>query len=100
MFQPAEDRHHPMDRRPSLEIHKIADAEPFITVEGNMCDPVMRGVVAPPGSKTTSHRKGMRRNLPAGVRCAGAAAGQQRRPRGPQRASRWTPVRALPPQVR
>jgi hypothetical protein len=63
VFQPVEDRHDPMDVRPSLEIHKIADAEPFITVEGNMCDPVMRGVVAPPGSKTISHRKGMRRNL-------------------------------------
>ena len=47
----------------SLEIHKIAEAEPFISVEGNMCGTVMRGAVAPPGSKTTSRRKGMRRNL-------------------------------------
>ena len=45
----------------SLEIHKIAEAEPFISVEGNMCGTVMRGAVAPPGSKTTSRRKGMRR---------------------------------------
>ena len=47
----------------SLEIDKVAEAEPFITVEGNMCGTVMRGTVAPPGSKATSRRKGMRRNL-------------------------------------
>jgi hypothetical protein len=47
----------------SLEIHKIAEAESVISVEGNMCGTVMRGAVAPPGSKTTSRRKGMRRNL-------------------------------------
>jgi hypothetical protein len=47
----------------SLEIHKIAEAEPVISVEGNMCGTVMRGAVAPPESKITSRRKGMRRNL-------------------------------------
>jgi hypothetical protein len=47
----------------SLEIDNIAEAEPVISVEGNMCGTVMRGAVAPPGSKTTSRRKGMRRNL-------------------------------------
>ena len=47
----------------SLEIDKVAEAEPVISVEGNMCGTVMRGAVAPPGSKATSRRKGMRRNL-------------------------------------
>ena len=47
----------------SLEIDKVAEAEPVIIVEGNMCGTVMRGAVAPPGSKATSRRKGMRRNL-------------------------------------
>src|SRR3954463_3843768 len=47
----------------SLEIYNIAEAEPVIIVEGNMCGTVMRGAVAPPGSKATSRRKGMRRNL-------------------------------------
>jgi hypothetical protein len=47
----------------SLEIDKVAEAEPVINVEGNMCGTVMRGAVAPPGSKTTSRRKGTRRNL-------------------------------------
>ena len=47
----------------SLEIDKVAEAEPVINVEGNMCGTVMRGAVAPPGSKTTSRRKGMCRNL-------------------------------------
>ena len=47
----------------SLEIYKVAEAEPFITVEGNMCGTAMRGAVALPGSKATSRRKGMRRNL-------------------------------------
>lgn len=47
----------------SLEIHKVAEAEPVINVEGNMCGTVMRGAVAPPGSKATSRRKGMCRNL-------------------------------------
>jgi len=49
--------------RLSPEIDNIAEAEPVISVEGNMCGTVMRGVVAPPGSKITSRRKGMRRNL-------------------------------------
>ena len=47
----------------SLEIDNVAEAEPVISVEGNMCGTVMRGAVAPPGSKATSRRKGMRRNL-------------------------------------
>jgi hypothetical protein len=47
----------------SLEIDNEAEAEPVIIVEGNMCGTVMRGAVAPPGSKATSRRKGMRRNL-------------------------------------
>ena len=47
----------------SLEIDKLAEAEPVIIVEGNMCGTVMRGAVAPPGSKATSRRKGMRWNL-------------------------------------
>jgi hypothetical protein len=47
----------------SLEIDKVAEAEPVISVEGNMCGTVMRGAVAPPGSKTTSRRKGMRRAI-------------------------------------
>ena len=47
----------------SLEIDKVAEAEPVINVEGNMCGTVMRGAVAPPGSKATSRRKGTRRNL-------------------------------------
>ena len=47
----------------SLEIDKVAEAEPVISVEGNMCGTVMRGAVAPPGSKATSRRKGTRRNL-------------------------------------
>jgi hypothetical protein len=47
----------------SLEIYKVAEAEPVINVEGNMCGTAMRGAVAPPGSKATSRQKGMRRNL-------------------------------------
>ena len=47
----------------SLEIYKVAEAEAVINVEGNMCGTVMRGAVAPPGSKATSRREGMRRNL-------------------------------------
>ena len=47
----------------SLEIDKVAEAEPVIIVEGNMCGTVMRGAVAPPGSKATSRPKGTRRNL-------------------------------------
>src|SRR4051794_25016103 len=33
--------------RLSLEIDKVAEAEPVISVEGNMCGTVMRGAVAP-----------------------------------------------------
>ena len=47
----------------SFESDKIAEAETFIIVEGNMCDAAMRGVDAPPESETTSRQKGMRRNL-------------------------------------
>ena len=47
----------------SHEIHKIAEAEAVISVEGNMCGTVMRGAVALPGSKATSRTKGSRRNL-------------------------------------
>jgi hypothetical protein len=47
----------------SPEIDNIAEAEPVISVEGNMCGTVMRGAIAPPGSKITSRQKGMRRNL-------------------------------------
>jgi len=47
----------------SHEILNIAGAEPFVTVEGNMCGAVMRGAVALPGSKATSRTKGSRRNL-------------------------------------
>ena len=34
----------------SLEIYKVAEAEPVIIVEGNMCGTVMRGAVTPLGS--------------------------------------------------
>jgi hypothetical protein len=47
----------------SFESLKIAEAETFIIVEGNMCGTVMRGADAPPGSKTTPRQKGTRRNL-------------------------------------
>jgi hypothetical protein len=47
----------------SLEILNSAEAEPFITGEGNMQGTVMRGAAAPPGSKATSRQKGTRRNL-------------------------------------
>jgi len=42
---------------------EIAGAETVFTVERNMCDAAMRGIVVPPGSKTTSRAKGSRRNL-------------------------------------
>jgi hypothetical protein len=32
-------------------------------VERNMCDAVMRGIVVPPGSKSTSRANGSRRKL-------------------------------------
>ncbi len=41
----------------------FAEAEAVPNVEGNMCGVVMRDAVAPPGSETTSCRKGTRRNL-------------------------------------
>ena len=47
----------------SLENHNTAEAETVSNVEGNMCDPVMRGVDALSWSKTTSRTKGTRRNL-------------------------------------
>ena len=47
----------------SFESDKIAEAETFIIVEGNMCGTVTRGVDALPESETTSRQKGMRRNL-------------------------------------
>jgi hypothetical protein len=47
----------------SHEIQKLAEAETVSNVEGNMCGTVMRGAVAPPGSKSPSRRKGSRRKL-------------------------------------
>jgi hypothetical protein len=41
----------------------IAGAETVQSVERNMSDAVMRGIVALPGSETTSRTKGSRRNL-------------------------------------
>jgi len=49
--------------RLSLENIKVAEAETFISVEGNMCGTVMRGADAPSGSETTSRQKGTHRNL-------------------------------------
>jgi hypothetical protein len=46
----------------SRESSKLAEAETVSNVEGNMCGTGMRGAVALP-SKTTSRRKGSRRNL-------------------------------------
>lgn len=46
----------------SHEIRKLAGAETFLCVEGNMCGAVMRGCVALPGSGATSRMKGTRRN--------------------------------------
>jgi len=47
----------------SPEMPDAAEAEAVGNVEGNMCGTAMRGAVALPGSKTTSRRKGTRRNL-------------------------------------
>ena len=47
----------------SLEIDKVAEAEPVISVEGNMCGTVMRGAVTLPGSEATSRAKGSHRKL-------------------------------------
>jgi RNA-directed DNA polymerase len=47
----------------SHESNEIAEAEAVSDAEGNTCCAAMRGVAAPPGSKTASRRKGTRRNL-------------------------------------
>jgi hypothetical protein len=47
----------------SHDSDKIAGAETFSSVEGNMCGAAMRGSVALPGSRATSRTKGTRRNL-------------------------------------
>jgi hypothetical protein len=47
----------------SRESSKFAEAETVSNVEGNTCGTGMRGAVALPWSKTTSRRKGWRRNL-------------------------------------
>ena len=47
----------------SRESSKIAEADTVSNVEGNMCGTAMRGADALPWSKTTSRRKGTRRNL-------------------------------------
>jgi hypothetical protein len=41
----------------------VAGAESFHSLEGNMCNTVMRGADALPGSKATSRANGSRRNL-------------------------------------
>ena len=47
----------------SPEKHNPRRPRPLTDAEGNMCDAVMRGVVALPWSKTSSRTKGSRRNL-------------------------------------
>ena len=47
----------------SHERTRVAGAETLQTVERNMSDAVMRGIVALPGSEATSRTKGPRRNL-------------------------------------
>ena len=47
----------------SRERQKLAEAEAVSNVEGNMCGAAMRGADALPWSKTSSRRKGLRRNL-------------------------------------
>ena len=47
----------------SHDSDKIAGAETFSSVEGNMCGVAKRGTVALPGSRATSRMKGTRRNL-------------------------------------
>jgi hypothetical protein len=47
----------------SHDIVKIAGAETFSSVEGNMCGAAMRGSVALPGSRATSRTQGPHRNL-------------------------------------
>jgi RNA-directed DNA polymerase len=51
----------------------IAGAESLYSLEGKMCDTVMRGVDALPGSKATSRAKGSYRNL------GGLGSGRRRR---------------------
>ena len=47
----------------SRERQKLAEAEAVSNAEGNMCGAVMRGADALPWSKTSSRKKGLRRNL-------------------------------------
>jgi hypothetical protein len=47
----------------SHDSDKVAGAETFSSVEGNMCGAVMRGSDALPGSRATSRMQGARRNL-------------------------------------
>jgi hypothetical protein len=47
----------------SRERYNLAEAEAVNRAEGNMCGAVMRGADALPWSKTSSHTKGLRRNL-------------------------------------
>jgi hypothetical protein len=42
---------------------EFAGAETVLMVERNMCNAVMRGIVTPPGSKSTSRANGSRWNL-------------------------------------
>jgi hypothetical protein len=60
----------------SHERSDVAGAEGFHSLEGNMCGTAMRGVVALPGSKSTSRAKGAHRKL------GGLVSGRQRRVRG------------------
>ncbi len=64
----------------SHDISKVAEAEAVANAEGNMCGPVMRGTVAPPGSKTRSRSQGHRRNLGDLVSDRGAGASAPVRP--------------------
>jgi hypothetical protein len=60
----------------SHDNEKIAGAETFSSVEGNMCGTVMRGVVALPESWATPRINGTRRNLGdllSGRRCVSPA---------------------------
>jgi hypothetical protein len=47
----------------SHDSDKVAGAETFSSVEGNMCGAAMRGSDALPGSRATSRMQGTRRNL-------------------------------------
>ena len=63
----------------------VAEAETVHMVERNMCDAVMRGIVVPPGSKSTSRANGSRRKLGGLVsgRYYGGVFEQQSRLGGP-----------------